>query len=210
LDGTNEIILGTAQYTYANPTLLTAGWTAFTKPGNGGTTQAWTRSPSGVQSQRTFFGDPSALVLQGLASNGDIMFVHQGRLYFAAALAGPEDLVDFGTWNFIEVIYLVPTLVVQPFWLEGKWYASMVGSLVNIVVPRRAAIISTPAMTPTGQFSFHVSAGNGQQIITQQSSDLATWVSVTTNYVTGTSGMQVAVPAPGNSSKQFYRIVSVQ
>jgi hypothetical protein len=65
-------------------------------------------------------------------------------------------------------------------------------------------------MVPAGQFSFHVIAGIGQQIITQQSSDLVTWVSVSTNYVTGTSGLEVSVPAPGNSSKQFYRVVSVQ
>jgi len=209
-DGTNETILSPQAWNSGSSPELASGWTAFTKPGTGGTTQAWTRSPSGVQSQRTLFGDPSeAVYLQGLASNGDIMFILQGlsalsigRLYFAPAWAAPQDLAtpkSFGNWAFNA----------QPFWLEGNWYASMGGSLVSFIVPATVAI-SSPAMAPTGQFSFHVIAGIGQQIITQQSSDLATWVSVSTNYVTGTSGLQVAVPATGNSSKQFYRVVSVQ
>jgi hypothetical protein len=197
VDGTNEIILG-PRPNVDSSRALNAGWTAFTKPGTGGTTQAWTRSPSGVQSQRTFFGDLSDLILQGLAPNGDIMFIRQvpNRLYFVSGIAAPK---DFGPWFFS----------IQPFWIDGNWYASMGGSLVRFTVSATAAI-SSPAMISAGQFSFHVIAGNGQQIITQRSSDFSNWVSVGTNYVTDAGSLDLTVPAAGNSTACFYRIVSVQ
>ncbi len=57
-DGTNEIILGPRPA--GDRRAVSGGWTAFIKPGTG-QDQVWTRSPNGVQTQRTFFGVSRAL-----------------------------------------------------------------------------------------------------------------------------------------------------
>jgi len=187
-DGTNQIVLAPRMDTPA----LNAGWTAYTKPGNGAT-QVWTRSPSGIQSQRTFFGISS--YLYGLAPNGDIMINAGSRLYF---VFNGSTLRDFGGWGFEG-----------PFWRDGNWYAAMGGSLVAIMVPSPVTI-SSPRWTTNGQFSFSVLTSIGQQVIAQESTNLLTWVSVSTNQVIGTAGIQMSFPVSGVSEKKFYRVMTIQ
>jgi len=189
--GTNEIVLAPGMGDRPAPA-LNAGWTAYTKPGNGAT-QVWTRSPSGVQSQRTFFGISSSLY--GLAANGDIMFNAGSRLYFVFKGA---TLKDFGGWGFDG-----------PFWRDGNWYAFMGASLVTFVTPSTVTI-SSPGWTTDRQFYFTVSSGIGRQVIAQESTNFLDWVNVSTNQVDGAAAVQVIVPTSGVSEKKFYRAMTVQ
>ena len=188
-DGTNETILGPRPVDDIRA--VSAGWTAYTKPGTG-QTQVWTRSPSGVQTQRTFFGFSS--YLEALGPSGDLITSSGSRLYFVPNGSPP---IDLGPWSFAA----------RPFWLQGNWYASMGASLVAFVVPS-APTISSFGWNTNGQFSFHIVAGLGQQVVTQDSTDLFNWTSLTTNFVTSTFGIDAAFPASG-SNKKFYRVISV-
>jgi len=68
----------TLAYTGAVCTLR-SGWAAYTKPGTSGQTQVWTRSPAGVQQQRTFFNTSSAL--ESLGSDGEVTFIYNNARY---------------------------------------------------------------------------------------------------------------------------------
>jgi hypothetical protein len=194
-DGTNETILGPAPASDISRA-ITAGWTAFVKPGTG-QTQVWTRSPYGVQTQRTFFGVSSDLY--GLAPSGELMVISYlpsgWRLYFIPKGSTPNDL---GPWG----------IGARPFWIQGNWYASLGASLVAFVVPSAPAI-SPSGWNTNGQFSFHIAAGLGQQVVTQESTDLISWTNLSTNFVSGTAGIQAAFPLAAGSDKKFYRVISV-
>jgi hypothetical protein len=116
VDGTNETILGPQVDVPVGDCLaLNAGWTAFVKPGTTGQSQIWTRSPDGVQTQRTFFGFSSRPY--ALAPGGDIMVsgpLDNARLYFIPNASGPTLPTDLGPWNFPAS---------PPFWSKGNWYA---------------------------------------------------------------------------------------
>ena len=185
-DGTNETILGPQ---YGSPA-VSAGWTAFTKPGTG-QDQVWTRLPNGIQTQRTFFGSSSQVY--ALAPSGDLM-TYSGRLYFIPTGSAP---IDLGPWNFGA-----------PFWLQGNWYAYFGSSLVAFVVPSAPAI-SSFGWNTNGQFAFHIVAGLGQQVVTQDSTDLFHWTSLSTNFVSTTFGIDAAFPPASGSNKKFYRVISV-
>ena len=110
-DGTNETILGPQPGLAVYSRALSAGWTAFTKPGTG-QTQVWTRSPYGVQTQRTFFGSSSEVF--ALAPGGDLM-INSGppdwRLRFIPTGPPSIDLpTDLGPWNLPSSL---------PFWSKG-------------------------------------------------------------------------------------------
>jgi len=66
------------------------GWVAFTREGSGGQWQVWLRSPGGVESQLTFWGDESRI--DSLSSAGVVVVQHQKRLHLASpgAPALPE------------------------------------------------------------------------------------------------------------------------
>ena len=195
-DGTNETILGRtgagADVTHA-PRLI-GGWTAFNRLGNG-PSQVWTRSPSGVLAQKTFFGVSS--YLSGLNPNGEVIVTsypsQPAWLYFP-----PDFNVKFGPWNFGTFT-----------WIQGNWYAALGSSLVTITVPSAPAISSTSWLT-NGQFSFHITASIGQQLITQESKNLVTWTTINTNLVNGTAGIQATAPARSGSENRFYRVVVVK
>jgi hypothetical protein len=186
LDGTNETILGPANVNRA----VSGGWTAFSKPGNG-QDQVWTRSPHGLQTQRTFFGSTS--YLYALGPSGDLM-TYSGQLYFNSNASPP---IDLGPWNFGA-----------PFWIQGNWYASLGASLVAFVVPSAPAI-SASGWNTNGQFSFHIAAGLGQHVVTQESTDLFNWTSLSTNFVSTTFGIDASFPPASGSNKKFYRVISV-
>ncbi len=131
--------------------------------------------------------------MYALAPCGDLM-VYAGRLYFIPNGSTPNDL---GPWNFGS-----------PFWIRGNWYASIGASLVAFVVPS-APTISPSGWNTNGQFSFHIAAGLGQQVVTQESTDLSSWTSLSTNFVSSTSGIDAAFPPASGSSKKFYRVISV-
>jgi hypothetical protein len=192
LDGTNETILAPSTDSRA----VSGEWTAYIKPGTG-ENQVWTRSPSGVQTQRTFFGFSSDLY--GLAPDGDVMVISYPsalpkRLSFIPSGSSPSDL---GPWGFGA-----------PFWIQGNWYASLGSSLVAFVVPSPPAI-SASGWNTNGQFSFHIAAGLGQQVVTQESNDLFNWTSLSTNFVSSTFGIDAAFPVDSGSKKKFYRVISV-
>ena len=195
-DGTNESILGSilgSPNAGAAPRLI-GGWTAFNRLGNG-PSQVWTRSPSGVLAQKTFFGISSSL--SGLDPNGEVIVTSPASqpawLYFP-----PDFNVKFGPWNFGTFT-----------WIQGNWYAALGSSLVTITVPSAPAISSATWLI-NGQFSFHVTASIGQQLITQESKDLMTWTSINTNLVTGTAGIQATAPALSGSENRFFRVVVVK
>jgi hypothetical protein len=193
LDGTNETILAP----YTDSRAVSGGWTAYTKPGTG-ENQVWTRSPSGVQTQRTFFGFSSDLY--GLAPDGDVMVISYPSglprgLSFIPNGSSPSDL---GPWGFGAL----------PFWLQGNWYAALGSSLVAFAVPSPPAI-SSSGWNTNGQFSFHIAAGLGQQVVTQESNDLFNWTSLSTNFVSSTFGIDAAFPADSGSNRKFYRVIYI-
>jgi len=189
-DGTNQIKLGPRAG--ENSLMLSGGWAAWHEPGTPAF-QVWTRSPAGVLSQKTFFGTSS--ILLGLTPNGDLMVQRWPDLYFISA----GSALHLGPWNGEPA----------PFWQEGNWYASLGGSLLTFLVPS-TIMISQPGWTTNGDFSFHSSASIGQQVVLQESTNLIQWVSVRTNYMSGTAGMQVTVPVSSVSDKKFYRLSSVE
>jgi hypothetical protein len=189
-DDTNKIILGQREDT--DTLALNNGWTAFMKQGNPAY-QVWTRSPAGDLSQRTFFGTSSFLV--GLAPNGDLMVQQTPELFFTSA----GSALDLGKWKFGP----------WHFCREGHWYATLGASLLTFQIPSSISI-SQPGWTTNGDFSFHGSASIGQQVMVQESTDLMNWVSVSTNYVSGTSGFQATIRASGGSDKKFYRLILAQ
>jgi len=195
-DGTSETILGPQQGVVGIDRALSAGWTAFLKPGTG-QSQVWTRSPYGVQTQRTFFGSSSAVY--ALGPSGDLMAYSNGRLYFIPNASTPTLPTDLGPWNFPAS---------PPFWSKGNWYATIGTSLVAFVVPSAPAI-SSFGWNTNSQFSFHIAAGLRQKVVTQESTDLFNWTSLSTNFVGTTFGIDAAFPPASGSNKKFYRVISV-
>jgi hypothetical protein len=122
------------------------------------------------------------------------------RLYFIPTGPPSIDLpTDLGPWNLPSSL---------PFWSKGNWYATIGTSLVAFVVPSAPAI-SSFGWNTNSQFSFHIAAGLGQKVVTQESTDLFNWTSLSTNFVGTTFGIDAAFPAASGSSKKFYRVISI-
>ena len=88
------------------------GWIAYTKLGSGGQLQVWTHSPSGVDTQISFFGSSSQI--GSLATNGEVTFVNRDRLYLSKPGLAPVD---------------ISSSLGKSFWQNGQWYIHIGRSL---------------------------------------------------------------------------------
>lgn len=188
-DGTGEIELlpgGTGPELSPGVNFQVAnGWVAYTKPGTSGQLQVWTRSPEGIQSQITHFGDDSRI--SALAPNGEVMFRH-GRRYLGRSGQTPID-IDSGLGTV--------------FWQQGQWWLTLGRSLFK-VQPGNVPITLRAGTFDGGTFKLTVSAGEGQAVTVQSSPDLLDWTDLATRTVTGGS-IEFSDTAVGGPDHRFYR-----
>jgi hypothetical protein len=164
------------------------GWVAFTRPGTGGQSQVWTRSPAGQETQITYFGDSSRIT--ALAPNGEVMYEH-GKHYLSRPGVVPIE---------------INSSLGNPFWQENAWWITVGRTLFKVntaTIPAMGDLF----MTTVGQFGFRASAGNGQEVVIQASEDLAKWANLQTNTVSGGSFI-FKDDGSGASGHRFYRIVT--
>jgi hypothetical protein len=88
------------------------GWVAYNKLGSGGQLQVWTHSPSGQDTQISFFGSSSQI--DSLAPNGEVTFVNRDRLYLSKPGLVPVD---------------ISSSLGRSFWQNGQWYVHIGRSL---------------------------------------------------------------------------------
>ncbi len=94
---------------------LNNGWTAYTKSGNSGQSQVWTRSPDGVQTQISYFGTNS--YIDDLGPNGEVIFKNGSRLYLA---------------QLDKTQIEISSTLGKRFYQDGKWYVVIGRSLFSI------------------------------------------------------------------------------
>jgi Bacterial Ig domain len=100
---------GLSSFASAEDYRVNNGWTAFVRPGNGGSQQVWTRSPAGTLRQVSAVGGLADL--ENLNPNGDVVyrvFTGGGRRYLAPASGGPT--VEIGS------------TLGRPVWLDNLWH----------------------------------------------------------------------------------------
>jgi hypothetical protein len=91
------------------------GWVAFPKI-SGGASQVWTRSPSGVTQQITFFGTNS--LTNQLGANGEVVLTNGGRMYLQRA---GDPLFDFAASSRLKA-----------FTVGNEWYAFLGRTLFRL------------------------------------------------------------------------------
>lgn len=191
-DGVNELTLSTNIITLGQPTVppvISEGWVAYQVPGSGGSSQLWTRSPTGVQAQQTFFGTTSTI--QALGPNGQLLFVNSENLY--EALAGKAPL-DLGAWNFAGGA--------STFWQQGRWYMSLGRSLFVLTPP---LLFTSATLAGTSQVRLVLNGNAGDTIVTQVSTNLMDWSSIATNTVPVSGTFQVFDTVNSGAQRTFYR-----
>ena len=191
-DGAQEIELAPlvlqpepAQYTDYQ---INRGRVAFSRPGTGGQLQVWTRSPTGQETQISYYGDSSRI--SALAPNGQVMFFH-GRRYLSTP---GQEALD------------INSSLGSAFWQGSDWWVTIGRSLFKVntaAIP----IIGDLVRTTTGQFGFQVSAAAGQTVIVQASEDLIGWQTLKTNVVAGT-GFIFKDEASAAMAHRFYRVMT--
>jgi hypothetical protein len=190
-DGVHEIELAPGPRPEPNPGAdyqLAGGWAAYTRLGTGGQLQVWTRSPTGEETQTTYYGDSSRI--SALAPNGQLMFLH-GRRYLSTT--GQQTLnINSSLGNI--------------FWQGNDWWVT-IGRTLFKVNTAAIPIIGDLFRTTTGQFGFQVSAADGQTVVVQASVDLIGWQDLQTNAVAGT-GFIFKDEASAALAHRFYRVVT--
>lgn len=78
---TQAVVLATG-LTLAPSYDIHAGWLAYQKPDGGGVLQAWTRSPAGVESQRTALAASSSVV--GVGADGSVVILQPDAYYYVS------------------------------------------------------------------------------------------------------------------------------
>ncbi|MDB4913779.1 MAG: hypothetical protein JWM95_1423 [Gemmatimonadetes bacterium] len=89
-DGTTETLLAELGPEAQTPGYVNGGWTAFTKPDASLVMQVWTRSPAGVLRQVSNFSGGSGI--EGLNTDGSVVFTAGGRRYRAGPSSAPQDV----------------------------------------------------------------------------------------------------------------------
>jgi len=123
-DGSREILLSTLDEDagqYDTPPfpqyLLNGGWTAYPRYSDSGVSQVWLRSPSGRETQASFFGSDSRI--DALAPNGQVTFLNRGKLYLGSPGKIPVQM---------------PTSLGRRLYLNGAWHF-LVGRSVLVFDP---------------------------------------------------------------------------
>ena len=107
------------------------GWVAFPKI-NGGASQVWTRSPSGVLQQITFFGTNS--LTNQLSANGEVVLTNSGRMYLQRTGEPP---FDFAASSRLKA-----------FTVGDQWYAFLGRTLFRLpVAAELAPVLLTDSQT---------------------------------------------------------------
>lgn len=182
-----ETILASNSYYLSGP-IINQGWIAFTAYDPFGAYQIWTRSPTGIVAQQTFFGASSDIV--ALAPNGEVVFLSSGRLYLARNNSLPLDLGAWNFWNSGRV-----------YW-QGRWYFHLGRSLFVLSPP-----LICSAGWQNGKFKLTVAGGTpGDTVIVQSSTNLAHWSSIFTNILTD-AGFEFLDPASATAPGIVYRAV---
>lgn len=163
---------------------LVNGWTAYTKPGTSSQTQIWTRSPAGIQQQRTFFSASSTL--ESLGPNGEVSFLNNNARY--VSLPG----------------------VLQPVWVNSgqgrvRWEdGKLVVILGRSILEFRMGQLQCAALA-SGSSRLTFTGPNGFSYVVQGSTDLHNWTNLWTfTHTTGT----ISWTNPPASAHQFYRAVT--
>ena len=163
---------------------LRNGWAAYTKLGNSGQTQIWTRSPAGTQQQRTFFNASSTL--ESLGPSGQITFLNDNVRY--VSLPG----------------------VLQPIWVNSgqgrvRWdNGNLVVILGRSVLEFRMGRLQCAALASGGS-RLTFSGPNGFSYTVQGSADLRNWNDLWTfAHTTGS----ISWTNPPASAHSFYRAVT--
>ena len=169
------------------------GWIAYTRNAGTGQYQVWRRSPEGATVQLTFFGSSSTL--GALAPNGEVAFYNDSHLYISKGSWPPADA------GLTPGSYLGPYL--RPFWQNGRWYATLGGSLFQIYTGN-LQIISPQISANT--FRFDILGAIGQHIVSQSSTDLLQWTDLATNIIADDASLGVTDTGLLGVPAKFYRL----
>jgi hypothetical protein len=114
-NGTNEIALTPIRAGLVIPLsdyAVNSGWTAYTLPDAGGSTQVWVRSPAGSLTQASIFGSSSQI--EALGADGTVVFIVNGRRYLTTAGGTPRQIGGAGgsvVWRSGEFIWMIGRVV---------------------------------------------------------------------------------------------------
>lgn len=197
-NGTGEIILSTNSSGYYASFAINSGWVAFSTTGQSGVDQVWLRSPSGQQSQATFFGTASAV--EALGPEGQLIFRNRGRAYLAQRNASPLDLGY--DWTF------EPDQAgnAKFYWQDGVLHFRLGDSLFTL----GGRVTLTANSTGTGQLRIGLNAAPNTRVITQCSTNLTDWVNVSTNVLSNTNHLEITDLVTPPTSAKFYRALTSQ
>jgi hypothetical protein len=92
------------------------GWVAYVTPTGGTFNQVWTRSPSGVLRQASFFGRHTTL--QGVGADGSVIVYDDSEFYYIGPVSAVPIKVGHGRFR----------------WIDGAWYR-MLGRTVHRIDP---------------------------------------------------------------------------
>jgi hypothetical protein len=159
------------------------GWVAFTKPGTSGQTQIWTRSPSGVLLQRTFFGSSSTL--ESLGPNGEVTFLVNNGRYVSLPGAQP---------------WWVNSVQGRVRWQDGKLLIILGRSVFEV---RLGSLACATLAGGNTRLTFSGPAGLSYTLL--GSSDLENWSEVLT--FMNTTG-NVSWTNPPSPAFKFYRVTA--
>ncbi|MBI2927072.1 MAG: hypothetical protein HYY24_15360 [Verrucomicrobia bacterium] len=165
------------------------GWVAFTKLGTGGQLQVWTRSPTGAETQITFFGDSSRI--EALAPNGEVLFRH-GRRFLSRSGVTPLD---------------ISSSLGRVFWQDGHWWVIIGRSLFQVQPDNRPVSLDQTGLAANGRFTFRVNGGAGQSVVIQASTDLVHWTDIATKTISSAS-LDFEDPATLSVDHRFYRALT--
>ena len=168
--------------------LVAGGWVAYAQQ-NGGVMQVWRRSPSGQNTQLTFYGTPSTLA--AVAPNGEVAFYNNSKLY-----------ISKGTWPPAEIASVHSNSGLKVYWRDGRWQAILGRSLFQIYDGAPQAVLAYHGSS----FNIDLIGAQGQRLVTECSTNFMDWTPVATNDVTDGGDLTVETPVDLTSPGKFYRL----
>jgi len=179
---------------------IAGGWIAYEKIGAQGFVRVWLRSPAGVETQGTFFSEPSTLL--ALGEDGTLLVrVRPAKLYLIRPGAVPQ-FIGNEIYNYAEPQPIYQRLG-DGFYLNARSAVYRIEALATAV-----GIGDARVSKETGMFSFFVNGTEPVSFEVERSTDLKSWTSVYESSLTnsGPGKVEVAIPPARLSRSGMYRV----
>jgi hypothetical protein len=187
---------------------LAGGWVAYTQEGLAKARNTWVRSPLGVTTQVTFFGNsqfaPVAPQIAALNSDGRVSVSSNRRQLLCQAGGQPVDIG--GDWNYVEPangldLPLVPSSI---SWRNNTLYMRVGRSVLRLVTAKPNAPTSLQTTTAPGQIQLAWHADPDARSYTIKRGLVGGLESVLATGVTGTTFTDTS----GIAGATYYYVVS--